>query len=220
FAFDTGQVVRGWTALLPTHPDLATPLRHACDWLIAASDARGRLPVPRPGGAWSLGSRGEVHEAIHLYVLAPLRAAGDLLDERRYRDFANRSRDYYLELVHDLRFDAPNLLTHFYAYIQEALWELGCGDDVRRGMDDVARWQQRNGAVPAYSDVPWVCTTGIAQLAQVWFRLGETERAERALAFLWSLQNPSGGFFGSYGVGAAYFPDQEPSWGVKYAIEA
>jgi malonyl-CoA O-methyltransferase len=54
----------------------------------------------------------------------------------------------------------------------------------------------------------------------VWFRLGERERAERALAFLAPLQNPSGGFFGSYGVGAAYFPDQEPSWGVKYAIEA
>jgi malonyl-CoA O-methyltransferase len=87
-------------------------------------------------------------------------------------------------------------------------------------MADVARFQQENGAVPAYSDVPWVCATGIAQFAQVWFRLGESARAERALAFLAALRNPSGGFFGSYGVGAAYFPDQEPSWGVKYAIEA
>jgi malonyl-CoA O-methyltransferase len=221
FAFDTGQVVRGWVALLPTEPAVAMPLRRACDWLVTAGDAAsGRLPVPRPGGAWSLGPRGEVSEAIHLYVLAPLAAAGELLDEPRYRRFAERGRDYYLRHVNCTRFEEPNLLTHFYAYIQEALLELGCGDEVRRGMADVARHQQRNGAVPAYSDVPWVCTTGIAQLAQVWFRLGETERAERALAFVARLQNPSGGFFGSYGVGAAYFPDQEPSWGVKYAVEA
>jgi malonyl-CoA O-methyltransferase len=221
FAFDTGQVMRGWVAILPTHPAVETPLRRACDWLLASADAStGRLPVPAPGAAWSLGSRGEVSEAIHLYVLAPLAAAGEILGEPRYRRFAERSRDYYLRHVNCTRFDEPNLLTHFYAYIQEALVELGCLDEARRGMADVARHQQENGAVPAYSDVPWVCATGIAQLAQVWFRLGETARAERALGFLWSLQNPSGGFFGSYGVGAAYFPDQEPSWGVKYAIEA
>jgi malonyl-CoA O-methyltransferase len=221
FAFDTGQVVRGWSALLPTHPALEMPLRRACDWLVATADPRsGRLPVPAPGGAWSLGPRGEVSEAIHLYVLAPLLAAGAILGEPRYRRFVERSRDYYLGVVRGMRFDSPNLLTHFYAYIQEALWELGCGDETRHGMADVACFQQANGAVAAYSDVSWVCTTGIAQLAQVWYRLGETLRAERALAFLATLQNPSGGFFGSYGVGAAYFPTEEPAWGVKYAIEA
>jgi malonyl-CoA O-methyltransferase len=213
--------VRGWVALLPTEPRVAEPLRRACDWLLAASDeTTGRLPVPAPGGAWSLGPRGEVSEAIHLYVLAPLRAASTLLNEPRYERFVARSLDYYLRRTYCTRFEAPSHLTHFYAYMQEALLELGCEDEARRGMADVARYQQPNGAVPAYSDVPWVCTTGVAQLAQVWFRLGELERAERAMAFLATLQNPSGGFFGSYGVGAAYFPDQEPSWGVKYAIEA
>ncbi len=221
FAFDTGQVVRGWVALLPTEPSVEAPLRRACDWLVASGDAStGRLPVPAPGGAWSLGPRGEVSEAIHLYVLGPLRAAGELLDEPHYRRFAERGRDSYLRGTNCTRFAEPSLLSHFYAYIQEALLELGCDDEARQGMADVARYQQDNGAVPAYSDVPWVCATGVAQLAQVWFRLGESARAERALAFLAALQNPSGGFFGSYGVGAAYFPDQEPSWGVKYAIEA
>ena len=40
------------------------------------------------------------------------------------------------------------------------------------------------------------------------------------MRFLAGLQNPSGGFFGSYGPGATYFPEAEISWGVKYAIEA
>lgn len=220
FAFDSGQVLRGWVALLPTYPALEAPLRRTCEWLVTSADACGRLPVPPPGGAWSLGPRGEVSEAIHLYALAPLRAAGELLGEPRYREFVERSRDYYLSVVRGMRFETPNLLTHFYAYIQEALLELGCVEEARRGMADVARYQQENGAVPAYSDVAWVCTTGVAQLAQVWFRLGETARAERALAFIAALQNPSGGFFGSYGVAAAYFPAEEPAWGVKYAIEA
>jgi len=221
FAFDTGQVVRGWVALLPTQPSVAEPLRRACDWLLAASDeSTGRLPVPPPGGAWSLGPRGEVSEAIHLYVLAPLRSAAELLNEPRYGRFVTKSLDYYLRRTYCTRFEAPSHLTHFYAYMQEALLELGCDEEVRRGMADIARHQLPNGAIPAYSDVPWVCATGVAQLAQVWFRIGEVARAERAMTFLAALQNPSGGWFGSYGVGAAYFPDQEPSWGVKYAIEA
>ena len=221
FAFDTGQVIRGWVAILPQLPSLEEPLRRACDWLIAASDAgSGRLPVPAPGGAWSLGPRGEVSEAIHLYCLAPLRDAGALLGESRYQRFAERSRDYYVRHLDCARFDRPNHLTHFYAYVQEALWELGCAAEVRRGMDDVARFQQSTGAVPAYHDVAWVCATGVAQLAQVWYRLGESARANAALTFLESVQNPSGGFWGSYGVGANYFPSEEPSWGVKYYVEA
>jgi malonyl-CoA O-methyltransferase len=60
----------------------------------------------------------------------------------------------------------------------------------------------------------------LAQLAQVWYRLGEVNHADKAMKFLENLQNPSGGFFGSYGVGAEYFPCEEISWAVKYAIEA
>lgn len=221
FAFDTGQVIRGFNALLPQMPTLAEPLRQACDWLLRSGDAStGRLIVPRPGGDWSLGARGEVSEAIHLYCLAPLKQAGELLNEPRFVRFADAGRDYYLRAVDCVRFAQSNFLSHFYAYIQEALWELGCDAEVRRGMADVARYQQPTGAVPAYHDVQWICATGVAQLAQVWFHLGESERATRALAFMDAIQNPSGGYWGSIGVGASYFPAAEPSWGVKYAIEA
>jgi malonyl-CoA O-methyltransferase len=221
FAFDTGQVLRGWVALLPSLPELEGPLRRACDWLIATSDpANGRLKVPTPGGAWSLGARGEVNEGIHLYVLAPLRAAARALGEKRYEQFVDKSLRYYLRHANLTDFRQRNALTHFFAYIQEALVELDCEDHARRGMAAAAVHQQDNGAVPGYADVSWVCSTGLAQLAMVWYHLGETDRAERALQFLQLLQNPGGGFFGSYGPGADYFPDAEIAWAVKYAIEA
>ncbi len=221
FVFDTGQVLRGWVALLGELPELEKPVRRACDWLIATADPRtGRLQLPEAGGAWSLAARGEVSEAIHLYVLAPLARAGAVLGERRYTDFVRKSSDYYLTHLPLTDFTQPNALTHFFAYVQEALLELGYEEQARAGMESVSRFQQPNGAVPAYQDVPWVCSPGLAQLALVWFRLGELEQAEAALGFLEQLQNPSGGFFGSYGPGASYFPAEEVSWAVKYALDA
>ncbi|MBW8002727.1 MAG: methyltransferase domain-containing protein [Planctomycetes bacterium] len=221
YAFDTGQVVRGFVALVEQMPELESPLRRACNWLIEIADAQtGRLQVPSAGGVWKLGSRGEVNEGINLYVLKPLRQAGELLNEPGYIQFVDKSLNYYLENVTLTDFSAANALTHFYAYIQEALVELGCGDVACAGMASAGRYQDSDGAVPAYSDVTWVCSTGQAQLAQVWYRLGENERADAAMRFLEVLQNPSGGFFGSYGRQADYFPDEEISWAVKYAIEA
>jgi hypothetical protein len=220
FAFDTGQVARGWVSVVEHMPVLEMPLRRACDWLVRSAGAGGRLPVPMPGTVWSLGRRGEVNEAIHLYVLPPLRAAAEVLNEPSYRQFADRSLDYYLGLGTLTDFGQPNALTHFYAYVQEALLDLGCEAEARAGMASAARFQQPTGAVPGYYDVEWVCSTGLAQLAQVWFHLGDTDRGNKALEFLWLLQNGSGGFYGSYGVGADYFASEEISWAVKYAVEA
>jgi malonyl-CoA O-methyltransferase len=202
-------------------PELEAPLRRACDWLLDSADpSTGRLPVPPPRADWSLGARGEISEGVHLYVLPALRRAGELLNEPRYGTFVVKALRYYLRNVPLKEFGQPNALTHFFAYIQEALLDLGEGDTAAAGMKSVERYQQKTGAVPGFSDVNWVCSTGQAQLGMVWYRLGQLERAEAALSFLEQLQNPSGGFFGSYGVGASYFPAEEISWAAKYAIEA
>lgn len=221
YAFDTGQVVRGWVELVQRLPELEHPLRRACDWLIETAEPEtGRLTVPPSGRDWSLGHRGEVSEGIHLYALSPLRQAGQLLNEPGYIKFVDKSLDYYLKNIDLIHFEQPNALTHFFAYIQEALLELGCEQEAQTAMASVARFQQATGAVPGYSNVNWICSTGLAQLAQVWYRLGEVERADAGMKFLANLQNPSGGFFGSYGVGANYFPTEEISWAAKYVVEA
>lgn len=221
YVFDTGQVIRGWVSVFDRLPEVREPLERACAWIMNGADpVTGRLRCPTPGGDWSLGSRGEVNEAIHLYVLKPMRDAAKLLNKPTIHHASEKALTFYLTHLPITEFARPNSLTHFYAYIQEALVELGCLEEAKRGMAAVAAYQANNGAVPAYHDVPWVCSTGLAQLAKVWYLLNDLPRADAAMAFLAQLQNNSGGFYGSYGVGTSYFPADEISWAVKYTIEA
>jgi malonyl-CoA O-methyltransferase len=102
----------------------------------------------------------------------------------------------------------------------EALYELGEVELASRGMADAERRQRRDGAIPGYPDVDWVCSTGMAQYALVWYRLGNRQPADLAIRYLEKIQNPTGGFYGSYGKGAKYIPTAEISWAVKYFLDA
>ncbi|MEJ2651565.1 MAG: hypothetical protein P8173_07190 [Gammaproteobacteria bacterium] len=46
YTFDTAQVMRGLCAALEDMDGVETPLRRACDWLVAQIDADGRLTTP------------------------------------------------------------------------------------------------------------------------------------------------------------------------------
>jgi glycosyltransferase involved in cell wall biosynthesis/ubiquinone/menaquinone biosynthesis C-methylase UbiE len=219
FAFDTGQILRGLVVAMDYLPGLEKPIRRACDWLIANSSSEGRLPVPANQNAWDMGRRGTISEGVHLYVLPPIVKAGERLNEPYYLNFVQKSLNYYIRNMELNNFKLPNMLTHLFVYIQEALFDLGVYELAAEGMRNLAAFQWENGGVPAYSDVAWVCSPGLAQAAVVWCKLGEKERADLALSFLKSLQNPSGGFFGSYGVDADYFPQEEISWAVKFYLD-
>lgn len=93
------------------------------------------------------------------------------------------------------------------------------------------RLLDEKGCVPAYRDVNWVCSTGMFQLAIVWFKLGDLEHGNKALNYAAKLQNESGGWYGSYPTTDApkatdrteypdYFADAEISWAVKYFLDA
>ncbi len=47
-------------------------------------------------------------------------------------------------------------------------------------MAEVEEAQRRDGAIPAYPDVQWTCSTGIAQYAGIWYRMGNQTCADRA----------------------------------------
>ena len=237
FVFDTAMVVRGLTALAERQPrsndnaplNVVPTLRAACQWLTQEIDDRTKRWVVPGGNIWGLPSgRGRVSEGIHLLGILPLRKCGALLKNQEYTRI---SEEMESKLINDLDplelydFTRPHHLTHFYAYIMEALQELGHNQLVRNGMAMVASFQKENGAVPGYYNVEWVCTTGLSQLALVWFRMGDPEslvRGHKALDFVFNeLQNKQTfGFTGSQGPEATYFPFQEISWAVKYAIDA
>ncbi len=221
FAFDTGQIIRGLAAIAPHLPEAETALQKACDWIIATATPEGRLALPENLSGWCLpGGRGYVNEAIHLYVLPGLVAAGEVLNRPKYIQFVRRSLHYYITHCNLTNFLAPNMLLHFYCYIQEALFDLGAEDVCRLGMRVLEDIQDESGFVPAYANVSWICSPGLIQAALVWLKLKDMTHALPALHLARSLQTASGGFPGSVGAGAEYFPDEELSWAVKFYLDA
>jgi len=220
YTFDTAQVIRGYLAVLDELPEIEPHLRRACDWVAAQIRPDGCVTSPSYD-MWALPDGTRFSEYANLYVLPPLAAAGETLGERRWSDAARRGMDYFRAKPDLVQFK-PELatLSHIFGYMMEALAELGEVELARRGLAQAAAIQKPDGAIPAYPGVDWICSTGMAQLAIAWYRLGEPEPANRAISHLEGLQNPSGGFFGSYGAGAVYLPKEEISWGVKFFIDA
>jgi malonyl-CoA O-methyltransferase len=208
--FDTGQVLRGLLAGRDLVPSTLQAARRAADYL------REQMI---DGGAAGFGNRyrGEIHEGVHLYVLPPLVQVSEVLGDPSYRTAAERCLEFYL--------GSPGVLddgdlTHFLAYRLEALLDLGRSDLVVPVLEKLRQRQQPNGALPGKAGARWVCTPGLAQIAVCWYRLGWCEAADRTLAWLDHHQTRHGGFRGSHGLGATYFPDAELSWGVKFYLDA
>jgi malonyl-CoA O-methyltransferase len=216
YTFDTGQVIRGLVAVVDTVPGAEAGIRRGCDWLLTQIEPSGRVTTPERS-AWRLPNGRVVSDRIHLYTLGPLRDAGKLLDEPRYLEAAERALAYYLSQPDLTAFDT---LSHFHAYVLEALIDLGHPQGAAQGMAEVEALQNEDGVVPGYRDVKWLCSPGLAQYAVIWYKLGKPEYANRALDCLCRLQDERGGLFGSYGQGADYFPDKEISWAVKYFLDA
>jgi malonyl-CoA O-methyltransferase len=142
---------------------------------------------------------------------------GHRLGETRYLEAVERACSYYTAQKDLVDFQT---LAHFHAYVLEALIDLDHTAEAARGLAIVAELQRRDGAVPAAPGARWICLPALAQYAVSWFKLGKHEPALRALARLTREQHPSGGFYGSVGRGAHYFPTQEPSWAVKFFLDA
>jgi malonyl-CoA O-methyltransferase len=220
YTFDTAQVIRGFLAMVDDVPTLEKNLRSACDWVAKQIRRNGRVTTPSYD-AWRLDDGGTFTDYAHLYVLPPLLEAGRKLGEPAYTRAAQRGMEYYRS-KRDLTEFKPEMgtLSHIFGYMMEALVEMGEIDLAKKGLDQAAAIQEKDGAIPAFPGVRWVCSTGMAQLAVAWYKLGEREPADRAMDYLATLQNESGGFFGSYGEGARYFPAEEISWAPKYYIDA
>ncbi len=227
YVFDTAQILKGLLAVRDRMEEADDAIRRGCEWILTNMEESGRMTTPSRE-AW--GEEGICSELIHLYCLSPLYEAARVLGEEKYRKAAEKAADYYIShesaAINDFSF-----LSHFYAYVMEGLCDIGRKDIAGRAMRQIGQIMDEKGYVPAYRDVNWVCSTGMFQMAVVWFKLGDSEHGNKALSYAVRLQNESGGWYGSYPVIDApkaadrkeypdYFADSEISWAVKYFLDA
>ena len=156
-------------------------------------------------------------ETVHLYVLPPLVEAADVLGVPAYADAARRCLEFY---VKHPDFARTETLTHFLGYELEALIDLGRQELAQPVLDRLRETQKPGGSVRGKGGAGWVCIPGLAQLAVCWYKLGQWEPADKALAWVEACQRPSGGFRGSRGLGASYKRSVEVSWAAKFYLDA
>ena len=220
YTFDTAQVVRGFLAVLDELPAVESNLRRACDFIDTQIDKNGVIHTPSYD-TWKIKGGGMLHEYGNLYVLPPMLQAGKKLNEPKYIKAAQRAMDNYRKKPDLVTFKPElSMLSHYFGYMMEALVDLGEVELAKKGLKEAENVQRADGAIPAYPGVNWVCSTGLAQLALAWYKLGIKTPADKALNYMASIQNASGGFFGGYGADAQYFPYQEISWAAKFFLEA
>jgi len=219
YTFDTAQVLRGFLAVVDAAPEFAEPLRRTANYVASQIAPDGKV-LTVSYDTWRVADGGMFSDYCHLYCLGPLREAGRRLSEPKYIDAAERGVRYYKKMSDLVEFK-PQLgtLSHIFGYMMEALAELDEIELAKRGLSAAQAIQKRNGAIPAYPTAEWVCSTGMAQLAIAWYKLGIREPADKCVRYLETIQNASGGFYGGYGRNAQYFPDKEIGWAAKYFLD-
>lgn len=217
YTFDTGQILKGLIAIYKINPneELKTSIIRGADYILSMQEDNGNLTTASKRYWYD----GVTTELIHLYCLTPLIEIGQLFGDDRYIIAAKKSLKYYTTEFRDKLIDF-HTLSHFYAYMIEALIDLGEKDIAREAMNNVAKIQKKNGFIPAYKNVGWTCSTGLFQFAICWYKLGEKVKADRTFDYACSLQTQHGGWLGSYGKGATYLPKAEISWASKYFLDA
>lgn len=187
--------------------------------MLSQIDEQGEIHTPSYD-AWSLPNGKRFSDYCNLFCIWPLKKAGEILNEPKYTEAADRALRYY-KTKPDLVEFKPELgtLSHIFGYMLEGLAELGEKKLVHKGLAQAQSIQKSNGAIPAFPGVDWVCSTGMAQLGLAWHKIGDHEQARRMLEYLQKIQNPSGGFYGGYGKGVEYFPEKEISWANKFFID-
>ena len=214
YVFDTGQVLKGLLAYCRYRPDdqLKRAILAGCDWVVSRQQDSGRIVTPDQG-AWG----NMVRENVHLYVLSALVDAGKIFGVSSYGAAAEKALQFYTAQDDCFAF---NQLSHFHAYVCEAFADLGRADLALRALAPVIKLIDAGEEVPAYADKSFECPTALFQLACAFYKIGQGAYGDKLFDQAIVLQNKSGGFYGSYGVGADYFPHEEISWPVKYLLDA
>ena len=207
--FDSAQVLRGFLDASQYWERFKPYALKTLNYIITSIEKSGLIPFTYEGG--------NVPKFIHIFILPVLAKAAEVLGNPEYLEISKKSLQFYKTAPNVIDI---NYLTHFLAYIIDGFIDMGELEFVRPTVKKIFSFQRKDGGIPAFPNVKWICSTGVAQFAIIGYKLGMKEEADRAINYLCKFQNPSGGFFGSYGVFAKYFPIDEISWANKFFIDA
>ena len=228
YVFDSAQILKGLLSIRNILPEVDNNIVKGCDWILSNMQPDGRLTTPSKD-AWGA-DESFCSELIHIYCLSPIKEAGHIFNRKDYNDSIDRILHYYKKEKMDKIMNF-SLLSHFYAYVMEGLYDLGEIGLCREAMNNLEKYRNKNGAIPGLNNVKWICSTGLFQLALVWYKLGDLEKGNSLFYYALDLQNKSGGWFGSYPAKSLfgtilknnkpyYFENDEISWVVKYFLDA
>ena len=229
--FDTGQILKGLVAIREELPEVDGNILRGVEWLLSCMTEEGRLVCD--GNDWEEDFKSEL---ILLYTLSPIFEAARIFDRPDFAEKANAVLDYYINNRYD-QIVHFSMFSHYYAYVIEALADCGREDVAREAMKNFEPYVKRNGAIYALKSVRWYCSAAMFQFAVIWYKLGEKEKADKTFDFTCSLQNKSGGWYGSYASSKIgefinyilqgfrvsrnmYLKHEEISWAVKFFIDA
>jgi len=248
--FNTGMVMLGWLALYRDKGEQR---------FLEASDraARWLVQVQEPDGRWEKGNSRFADPKATTYntrVAWALAWHGKVVGEDGYVNAAVRNGEFALTQQEDSGWfraccltDAQRPLVHTLAYATRGLLELGLLVDrqdfvlvARKAADGMLEAMEANGHLAGRlgrnfsPTVKWVCLTGLAQMAIVWFKLYELTsehryreagiRANRYLMQRHDISNPDetlrGGVAGSWPVWGEYGRFMVLNWSTKFLIDA
>ncbi len=208
YVFDSAQALRGLLRASLRWDRFKPFALKTADYIISSIKKDGRIPFIYEK---------KIPEFVHIYILPVLAEASQILNRPEYLEIAKRSLLYYKNAADVLN---HNYLSHFLAYIIDGFIDMGEAEFVRSIVEEVFSSQRKDGGIPALPNVTWICSAGTAQFAIIGYKLGIDEQADKAIDYLCRVQNTSGGFYGSYGRRANYFPDEEVSWANKFFMDA
>lgn len=229
YVFDSAQILKGLLSIRNLLPQVDEHIIKGCDWILSNMQQDGRLVTP-DREAWG-NDESFCSELIHIYCLSPIKEAGNIFDRQDYIESVDKILNYY---INNKKKEIENfsLLSHFYAYVMEGLYDLGQIDLCRECMMRLEKYRNKKGGIPGLNDVPWICSTGLFQLALVWYKLGDLQKGNSLFEYALLLQNKSGGWYGSYPALSNwrkiywgkkkpyYFPNEEISWANKYFLDS
>ena len=228
FIFDGGQILKGLVAIRNILPEVDDHIVKGIDWIFSNMKESGELNQPK-NDLW--GDRDDYcNELIHIYCMSPILEAAKILNRPDYEEKANKVLDYNIKNYRD-RIINFTLFSHFYAYVIEGLIDCGRIKIAKEAMRNFEKYRRKDGSVYAWNNAGWSCSTASFQFSIIWYKLGEVEKANKTYEYACSLQNETGGWYGSYVHSPKDYIDiafkrrlyekkQEISWAVKFFIDA